>query len=432
MKYFIRIILKISLKKKNTSLIIGFISISYFFLLLASTFSNSIQTYIDEYVLESLPYRTMDIIVGEERENEVSEFFRELTETGYVEEFYQEYYGLSCILQETSQFNIPEEHRSDPSLGNVLLSGYQSSMDMYIIDGRGIQDGEINVGVIPEDFMPVGSYGVDVWDENKFYLNGKDYIGKELSVKYDIIEVKEGKISIIDTYEYTFTVVGTYNSYPILYEADMILVPRMELNEMVIRVEEESKGLTGESIAVYSVIGKKQEYMKVFEEIAFDYGFTYAPRAQFGDILMILPSITLFARIFSVLFVVLGGLIIFSIQGRNIRQQCKEYGAMKAIGYGNVRLCMITFGENMIHGLIGWIVSIVLSVIAIFLIYVTVVQKLSPYEYGLNIYPEYKQLFYNGILVIAYSVLSSFTTYFTFRDIHPSMAIQGKVYLENA
>ena len=313
-----------------------------------------------------------------------------------IVDFYHQNYGMASYLSDESIPNLASKYKMDESTGVVILHSYKKAYENIIVDGRGINDGENNVGLIPKDYLPIDSFEID-FSKNPF--------------------------ETIDTYEYTFEVIGTYDALTELFEPNEIIIPYEDLQEMHVIRTNNDRGLTKDYNKTYHIEVDSIDNVKAIIDLLIKNGFDPYTVSSVGPIAQTSRMILAFGTIISAIILVLTGLLIGFTVYKSIHDRRQELGMMRVVGYSNVQLIKIIIVETFIIGMTSVIITCIILAIGVNIGKLIISMRASLYGQRFKIIVPLNKLIINVCLAIIIPVLAGIYSSKEILEVEPLDAI---------
>lgn len=226
--------------------------------------------------------------------------------------------------------------------GKITLRGGNKYAVPNIIAGRNFKDGETNAAIIPEKFLPDSRIELIKDIDKQRYLDGKSFLGKKLTGK-----TETGA-------DYTFTVIGIYDSLQSMDKEDICYIPYHDINEIYTSVKTSNTNY-GSIIAVIDNYKNVQSVMNQLYKDRMD----PSVKVNFNTALPIFINVTGGLLSAIILIVALVNISLTTIN--SVKDRTKEIGLLKSIGYNNKTVLIMLNAETITLGIIGFIISTLLS-----------------------------------------------------------------------
>lgn len=227
--------------------------------------------------------------------------------------------------------------------GKVTLRGGNKYAVPNIIGGRNFKDGETNAAIIPEKFLPDSRIELIKDISKQLCLDGKSFLGKKLTGK-----TETGT-------NYTFTVIGVYDSLQSMDKEDTCYIPYHDIAEMN-NTEKTSSSDT--SYPVMAVVDNYENMQTVMNQL-YKNGMEPSVKVVFNTALPIFINVT--GGILSIIIFIVALINISLTTINSVKDRAKEIGLLKSIGYNNKTVLIILNAETIILGIIGFILSALFS-----------------------------------------------------------------------
>lgn len=217
-----------------------------------------------------------------------------------------------------------------------------------------------NTIIIPDDFKP------KKYNEN---LSGQDFIGKQIKIKYNIIDytpVKTGDNidyggKIIGTKEAVFNVIGTYDNNEYFEMNNSCYILNDDMNMLF----NENIKYAGEEI--FSPLVVICDYYSNVEDVIFnlkEYDM-FAQKAGYINT-MFTTLIVTFGYTIAIFFMFISIITTWSFMKIDIQKNKTEYALLKCMGYKDSQIFILIFTEQMIISITSLIISCFLALVSIY------------------------------------------------------------------
>ena len=408
-------------KRKNSIL---FIPLTFLLILLfiTSTIQYSIYAYLDK-LSQSLELRTIsEIDYPEKRYEEIKEQIEQIEHVEWV--YNQEVKNAFSIF-------ICQEFIYGKAEGYSIIYPITSKVYPELLAGRPINEGEKYVALIPSKIYASSEFRKvqdPVRDDE--YLNGVDFLGQEITVKSDE-----------DNLEYTFTVVGVYDSDK-NNENKKIYIP-----EETVREINQLDSYKPEYFRLTIIVDdfKNIEYVKQqmkeknlthqspIVQIASQYMESDIVSGNITDATSInmysLEAIEILINSLLIMIAIILFIIILVTNFNKSYLSTTEIGLKKIEGYTNKDIYKISIIENIMLCIISAIIALIITIIVIQLFNLIVNSYIAKYSIGITESQIKEQLYYIQkmdkkispllVLLITFSVImiESLNTFFINRRI---------------
>lgn len=346
----------LSRRKKSVFTNSILIVVSMLVLILSLSFTSSLKTVMNRAILKNIFYRTIAITSNSEKS--VDKIIEEIQELNNVEKVVKE----SDYSTGASYFKID----SEKIYGYISLIGANNDIQPNVVVGRNIKKNEKNVCIIPKDFYPYDR--LDNYDKNKV-IDGESLIGKTIEIEYNSYYYKPVETVTKNTYNKVFNVIGVYDSEDMVSNNNECYISFDDVHEIYTTSDDDSEVIGNHIMvkpnSVYAIIDNPLNMENVIKDIQ-NLGYRAVPKSTANTDLINVVNICGILVAFIILIIVISSLIISSI--KSINERSYEIGMLKAIGYKNKYIQNIVFTENLIIGILSYVITIILA----FLIMLTV------------------------------------------------------------
>ncbi|HDR6289282.1 TPA: FtsX-like permease family protein [Bacillus cereus] len=303
-------------RKKNTINIL-ITTIALILLTLTICISNGLNNFLQTKLLDTVDFKTLIVETGTRDDNK-EKIYEKLNNHKDVIKIYP------WVSNNGGEIQI--EKNQNLTKGEIFLKPALDKISPNIVKGNAISENSKNVALIPTKFS-VNHQGYDVGftKEKNDFLNGEDFIGEYITLKYKIY-TQTGH-----TYdEYKFKVIGVYDPTTTFDTPDTFYIPYSDLLNLNTSFQKET------DVQNMAVVVNKYENLNNIKSIIEKEKFNVALKSELGDI----KDISLYIKIigFSLLSLTLI-ISIFNIISNtleSIRERMNEIGILKTLGYLNL------------------------------------------------------------------------------------------------
>lgn len=407
-------------RKKSAIVSIMIICISFLVLLVTATFSSSLDTFLNKYLLNTLNYRTLGISTFKLQDGQKEKIQDKIDNNPYVIDFYEENFGAAVKLINNNKVLDNEIHKIDEL--ELSLNSYNKAYAEYLMNGKLISEYSEYVGVIPELFYPSSSFQMGFWKEDTKFIDGKSLIGKDITVEYYARDYETSKMEIIKIFTYTFKVIGTYDIIPNNNYPFEVFIPFKDMQQIIDNIDTFNKGISENYNKTYNIVIDDVSHVNTVKD-DMSKEFLVRPKAMLGDFYLISKQITSTGYVLGIILLFFSLLNISITIVKTIESRTGEIGLMKTIGYNNKQLTLIYILEGIIICLISFVISIVLYIFFSIVGNTYINHNISMYSNGLKIIINNKQIIINFILAITIPLISSIASVQSILRITPKLAL---------
>lgn len=429
-KNYIQISLCNLLGRKKTNIINLFLmTISLSIILLSTTLYVSLNTFIHQFLLNSLNHRTLLVSTFKLQPN-VKEILEEIVaQDENILEIHEELFGAVVEVADAPFLNkgIHPFEENDQNL--ISLIPLKNAHEDFLLTGRFIDPSETHVGIIPQKFYPHTNYEIGYFEDDTQYINGEDLIGEVITVNYHARDFNTNSMEIIETFEYPFKVVGTYDILPNIFHPYEVIIPANDLKAILENLENRELGLAENYSKVYSIVVNDQKNVPAVISKIEQKGFHARPVATLGPIGDISNLIIISGSILGFIFLIISITNLALTMVKSVKKRTTELGLMKAIGYHNQQITTLISFEALIIG----ISSLTLSLI-IFTLFASVARWIiknygSLYMQGLKITLNFNILVFIILIGLLVPLLASISAIRYATKVPPKTALgKGREY----
>ncbi|MDY3000270.1 MAG: FtsX-like permease family protein [Romboutsia timonensis] len=399
--------------KKITYKNIFMLTLTLTLFIITTSIGNSLNKFIKDIILESPEYRS--IMVIENENSNKNTILNVLNTNKNIVDFYQ--YEMPLAGNVKSPLNLFDSTKQNTVL---LTSGFESSMPP-IINGHLFDSDDKNVGIIPKNFDSTGQIGINLEKEKINYLDGDDFLGKTIT-----LEIKDPNNTQKILFEYSFKVVGVYDSVRNMNYPDDIYIPYNELKSLRSKYAE----LSNEDLTNYPIIfaALSDDYTSI-PSILKDFKSNDIEAFKKSEIGFLAPLSKIILYVGGIISIIIFFAALSSITLSNINTLKKrqgEIGMLKSFGYTDSQIKNIIFLELGIINIIGFICSIIISYTALIILNIFVKSKLSIYFSSLYFNIDMLSILGGIVLIFMCIIISSLKSIRYTTRINPIDAIKNK------
>ncbi|MCL2859223.1 MAG: ABC transporter permease [Oscillospiraceae bacterium] len=290
--------------------------------------------------------------------------------------------------------------------GTVTLNRGTPNTLPTIVAGRGFEEGETGVAIVPVSFFP--TFNPELVNREHL-INGNTLLGTTFTVYYhDYILDKNGEPQENQTFSKEFKIVGLYNVAERFDDSGVCYIPAQDLAEIADTQKswtetQKEIGISASSL-INVIVDHTDNVNYVFEQVQ-ALGFeTSGLNAMFDmqviNIIRIVIVLVLFLTIFTTIVITL------SYTKKKINSEEKNIAILRASGYSKKTIRNIYIMESLIHNLLIYIIGAIIMLITFFVATynVPILEGLDLMMggIGINIFPF---IFTFGVVVIIPSLV---------------------------
>ncbi|MDR4180801.1 FtsX-like permease family protein, partial [Bacillus thuringiensis] len=303
-------------RKKNTINIL-ITTIALILLTLTICISNGLNNFIQTKLLNTVDFKTLIVETGTRDDNK--------------EKIYEKFNNHKDIIKiypwiSNNGGEVQIEKNQNLTKREIFLKPALDKISPNIVKGNGIYENSKNVALIPTEFSldPLG-YEIGLTKEKNNFLNGADFIGEYITLKYKIYN-QTGH-----TYgEYKFKVVGVYDPTTTFDTPDTFYIPYSDLLNLNTSFQKET------NVQNMAVVVNKYENLNNIKSIIEKEKFNVILKSELGDIKDIHSYIKMIGFLLLSLTLIISIFNIISNTLESIRERMNEIGILKTVGYLNL------------------------------------------------------------------------------------------------
>ncbi len=350
-------------RKKYTLSSIFILFLAQLCLLGSFTYSHSTTIYLDKYIFQALPYRTLSLNTFVDDPTVKPRIDAVVKNDPRIVDCFHQNYGSVGFLDPSSIPELPSQY--DDTKGLMHVYSYRKAYDKQIIAGRKFEEGETHVGLVPDTYLPADTFSFDFWGKGDTYIDGSSLIGQELTLHYYAKDYSKDSDEVIKTFDYTFEVVGTYDLLMEFYTPNSIIIPYEDMEEMQGNMDRYDIGLTKDYNRTYNIEVDTFENVQSVQNELVEAGFDSSTVATMGPTEKISQIILKMGTIVAGIIFLIGGLLIGVSVYKSIHDRRQELGMLQVVGYTQGQLVRIILYENLLIGAISFISIGIVSAIVI-------------------------------------------------------------------
>ena len=332
--------------KKHIFLILIFI-ISVLVLLCTITFKIVFFDNVDK-IEESIDYRTLIVSANSDDvikyENDFEAYgYNEILNINHVVAMFDTRYDHIEVY-------VPQYQTNNYNGMIQLQSGADSIMPEVVL-GRDFDEEETGVAICPINFYPSIE---NISDDKVEFINGEDLLNTVFEIESTIFEYDDGFKDSGEKYHKKLKIIGLYNSEKSRNLPYECYVNNKDIKEIYNSLDVEQPG-TITAYGVYVYVDRTDNVNEVLKEIR-DLGFNAKLSAYFDEEYH--SSIKLICSLMVIITTLAIAILTFLYVRKQIYNNSSSIGILKAIGYKNNLLCLISALEIFILSISSVIIGI--------------------------------------------------------------------------
>ncbi|WP_066500632.1 ABC transporter permease [Abyssisolibacter fermentans] len=360
----------LSRRKKTVKMNILIMSIALLTLVVSNTLLNSVVNFIDEYLLNSLDFRTIHVTVSKKSSDKIEKDLAKLAKQDpNILDFYNELYGITVKLENPYEFIDGNHKELGKSFGYLCLYGGNVEHANFILKGNYFKKIDTQVCIVPKKFYPDMSFDISFLKEKIQFIDGESLIGKNIDINYCAHDCRGDKLEVIKTFNYSFKVVGTYDILDNLYEPNDIIISQKDLQKIYNDIESYDIGIAEEFGKTYTVISDRfsniDKIKKEINPITNFAGGIAREKSRLGGIVPIAKYVLLAGQALGIALIFISMVNIMLTMCKSIKKRTSEIGLLKAFGYRNFNIIFIIGLEALIIGILSYVFAILISFLLI-------------------------------------------------------------------
>lgn len=340
--------------------LIIFISFTLFILIIS--IYQSVDKFVNSYLLKMLDHRNIMVSYNVADEENVINIL-----------------NSSDMIVEFKEYTTPIAGKIEKFEGHLnLVNGFEKEMP-HLVEGELFTESDKNVGIIPEKFDPTGEVSVSFGKESLDYKNGKDYIGKDITLVFNI-----DKNNPSLDFKYTFTVIGVYNAIESLNYPSDIYIPYNDLVDLNKRYSEAVIDESDDSEkTIITLVDDIDNVNSVINYLNSNNIYAYK-RAEIGFFGEVLEYILYIGSICILLALIISTINVNLININTLKNKKNNLYILKSMGYSNHHIGKIILTEYIIVNFSALILSIITSKIVLLILNIIIKNYFSIYMQNLN------------------------------------------------
>lgn len=305
----------------------------------------------------------------------------------------------------------------------VTLDAYNKNRIPEIVNGDSIAEGDANVALVPEKFYD-RYVNPSLFNQDDNYIAGSSYIGKEITVEYVSVDYSTHEMLINNSFQYTFKIVGTYDSDKVGVPGNTVLVNYNDLNTINNTIVKDSVGLSEDFALPYLALVDKYDNVKDTVIALNDTGdYNAEPMSvlgKIGEVRLLIINITL---VLVILLAIISSVNIALTTIKSVKERIKEIGLLKAVGYTNSNIQKQISMEMLIVSIISFSVTLVITTI-LYLVFSYIINKNPTAAVGFKLLIDAKSVIIAFVVGITIPFFSSKMSLRSISKIQPSVALK--------
>ncbi len=227
----------------------------------------SFYKYADEYILGSPTFRSILVCGDASDKNTIERTLRDVASSNeHIINVEEEVWGVMVEVDEPLQYVPPEFDTSHRRFGQISLQDNGYYDERYLVDGHWMKSDASNVGIIPKQFSFIGE-SEDLVSTNFTYIDGASLIGKKLTTHYYTYKESEDSLQRDLEFEYTFTVIGTFDNIAANAMSSTVVIPYKDLSHIYHQQESHADDVGSVGIAYRAIIDDKNNVNNALAQI---------------------------------------------------------------------------------------------------------------------------------------------------------------------
>ncbi len=347
-RYYFRIVYN-NLIRRKSQVIRHSVIIFLALVTLMSTISiaSSLDNMVNDYILQSPKYRTYNIFYHRDDKLTENMLFDLLSKEEHVLDYYTRIWGIGANI-------LNAEDLFEPSDVDHELYFYAADSSVSIIAGEGFNKDSKNVGIIPKRFYPDFNYEIGFEKEPEGFLDGEDFIGKDITMRFYSYDWSEYPFEKINPFDYTFTVTGVYDIGRDLRQPYEVYIPYNDLKYIDEEIKKREIGGTDDIGSTISfIVDDVKNAQGVVDNILSKIQVQIYPLAVLGVIQDLGGYFIIVGSIISIIVILIALINISLSTLKMVKKRTAEIGLLKAMGYKNNHIVTILSLESIAIGCIS-------------------------------------------------------------------------------
>lgn len=359
---YIRLATKnISRRKRSVVVSVVLVSLSMLIFIIALSFTRCFLDSMERAINKNISYRSIAIMdYGGVSQEDMIEKISQIPNIEKVVS--QDRYEIGADIKKVENENVN---------GELILQGADKGIAPNITFGRNFYENEKGVCIIPEKFYPYDLY--EDFNKDKI-IDGKNLVGQEIEIKYYAYDYTSHNRKIYKEFKKKLQVIGTYDQDDSLNYYNCCYVSFDDIDDMLIDIEMNSK-LNEDIIyvknnGIVAIVNEAKNVEAALENIN-----EVECRATIRSVANteLINVIDIVAFIISSFLIIIAIINISLSSIKSMMERKYEIGMLKAIGYKNRNIQGILFAENLLIGIISYIVTIILAIVINYFIQLKIV-----------------------------------------------------------
>jgi ABC-type antimicrobial peptide transport system permease subunit len=289
---------------------------------------------------------------------------------------------------------------------SLFFEPVKQELKDYIILGDMIEDGDLNVGLLPKYFYPDYTNELGFLKNQIEFINSEKLIGKTITIFYNSNIYSKGNYRVNNTYQYSFKVIGVYDNIATADDTYDVYVPYDDMKKIISTIEGDSYNDDGslfifnESKQIYAVV-KNQDDVDIVISDMMKKNIFLERKAMVGDIERMSFMISYIGKVIGLISFVIAGIIIYVNSINIIKLRIGEIGLLKVVGYKDKEIHKFFLVESIMISFLSIIFIAVATFFMIQLVRLFITKQMSIYFSSIKIVFDFKWY----LFVVAMSII---------------------------
>lgn len=343
-KYIIHLsLINLSRRKVRSAISILLMTIALSIFILTLSLSSSLLSYFNKNLQKNVDCRTLFIDYDNKHYSEADivdmvSKYKHIVAAAPERDLSQGF----TVNELAGRLQLPQVGSNN---GELIARGGNRYTVPDVIAGRNFKDGETNVALIPEKFVPDSRIEEIKGIKDQSIIKGEVFLGKKITAIID---------NTNDTY--TFTVIGTFDSHQNMDNMDTLYIPFHDAGVIYNSQKHYDSGI----YPIVAVVDNFKNVQAVMDEL---YKNGMIPNLK-ENMRTDLPGyINIAGGLLSAVMLIVALINISLTAINSVKDRTQEIGMLKSIGYNNKIVLALQNFEAIILGIISFVLSVLISTV---------------------------------------------------------------------